>query len=241
MKTTIITKLVMTIAIAPQLIQASGAVFLQVGQMSNRFGRSPSANSIIVGGGASYLYLGTTGKDYGAAISLYGDIMHAISGSVRTADVGGGVDAMLRIKFLAFGPNIDVRQLIRELPNEKNPNLQPASIFAAGAGGSARITFGPQGRAFAQVRYTDYGRLGNASLQGSLFGFATASVKGTAVPNRNGRRWAASIGYQFPKRFFLRGQITNYNIAFEQVANVNQFGQQDHRSTAYTMGIGWTF
>jgi hypothetical protein len=134
-------------------------------------------------------------------------------------------------------------------PNVNNGKRDIGGLSLFGVGGFAKYSFGPQGRAFVQVRYIHYApSLGTLLNRSGTFALSTVDLSGLpSIPDfadypefDGGRDIRATAGYVFGGRKFLRVQYSDRELNFTRTRG-NVTGVFDQQSRTFTVGGGIIF
>jgi hypothetical protein len=167
-------------------------------------------------------------------------------------------DLAFRIKSFSFGPGANYGLMLRpdlddptcRRPLPDNTSCRDVGVRylgnmqGIGFSGFAKISFGPQGRAFVQYRHIEYVP-GWMNFDGDFVDGASGQPIATdAPPFDSGRDWRVSAGYVFggagKAAKILRVQYMDRRLDFGPSVG-NRTGIFDEESRQLTVGIGVLF
>lgn len=267
--------LLMLLAFSPAAhAQATITFSGEGGSAQNSFGNGSSDAHTVYGITVSAIIGGDASKNFALQLPVYGELKAAGLPGDSYADLIAGADFAIRYKNFSFGPGGNYGYVFRGDVADHTCLAQPVrldssclagagrgqgnngmrdvgSINMLGVGGFAKISFGPQGRAFVQGRYIYYdksmGHLVNRSELQSLSTVDLTQFNLPAIPDiadypdfDGGHDMRLSAGYVFHGGKFLRAQFVERQLDFTHTLG-NVTGVFDQRSRTFTAGGGLVF
>jgi hypothetical protein len=225
----------------------------EAGLVKDKFGNGVANSGPIYGGGMSLIIGGKSTKSFAILVPVGLELR---GGPNHTTDILGYGDLAFRTKNVSFGPGGNFGYLFRPDVTDPRCIAPPAgsscladgkrsigTMYGFGISGFAKVTFGPQGRAFVQGRYIDYRpSLVVVKYPADFANEITGSnfARPTDIPDfRGGTDIRFSAGYVV-KKTLLRVQYTIRQFDFNRVgANTNGIWNQTTRQI--TAGVGYSF
>jgi hypothetical protein len=256
---------VLTLTASTPCFAQGGVLWGEIGRQQNVFGNATSIDSIGWGFGAQLTIGGDSSQSSGFAIPVGFELRSDTK--FEALDLLGVADLAFRVRNVSFGPGGSMGFIMRQdledvrclgtLPNgsscfartSDNAGMRDiGEFYGIGLSGFVKTTFGPQGRAFMQVRYIYYHpdwmyfRSTAEALNANL---GTTFDLPTDFPEfDHGRDVRVSAGYILGgadrSAMMLRVQYTDKRFNFTSTgANSNRMFDQHGRQL--TMGVGIAF
>lgn len=230
-----------TLAAVTEPLAAQTLLFgLEGGQRSDSHLNGISQSSYFGGMNLTAVIAGPAGKNAALLIPLSGEFRYSDKGYV---DVNAFGDLALRLGALTAGAGLAFSWgSTPDIPDFVNGTREDVTVLnpmAFGYSGSAKLNFGPQGRAFVQGRYT-------VLPAAYAFHYRTAEVEQYRADNnipledvtqRDSHGLRAAIGYTFGRKI-LRLSMMQEDWRFDRVYD-NANGAYDRNARVFSLGMVW--
>jgi hypothetical protein len=246
-----VTNRILVLCALMQLPAAAGAQFMFVldgGQRAEKYGTGFTRTIPYGGIGLGAALAGDAGENAGFVLSANGEFKFGGSGAMDGRVYG---DAMMRLGPLAFGPGLDLTApMVGDIPDKSQADgklgIIDEQIF--GYSGSAKLSFGPLGKAFIQTRITTYPagsglRLINGCNSEYLTSDQSAQCSDVSAQHdpefRSGDEARISLGYVFSGgggARILRAQWVQQRLNYMHEKD-NLSGAYDRRNQALMLGL----
>jgi hypothetical protein len=224
---------------------------LDVGSRSDQHENGQERSGLYGGGFVKMSLFGTASESFAFILPAWMEFKAGTGGRI---DLDFGAEGTFRIGWVSFGPGFEFYlPMIGDVlePLAKDGQIAVSDVYMLGYSGSAKLNFGPLGRAFIQGKWTVFPKdlsLGqvdgcaNSSLSPELQqACRMADSKGPDFVGATESRLA--LGYTFgeePPFVILRLLWTRRHIEYARQGE-NLTGAYNRSSDAYTLGLAWMF
>jgi hypothetical protein len=256
---------------------AQGSMFwVEGGHQNSTYGDGRTTSGISVGGGVVSVIGGGSSRSSGVIVPIHFDATFTRGVGL---DVMTGADVGFRVRWISFGPGVTLGFAARNYaPDARCEEPQPehtscyldastgapirdiGALIGLGLSGYTKVSFGPQGRGFLQVRYIRYPRRTTGFKSGDELGRIVGALTQTPTVAEDagdetfhpvdypdyetGHDTRISAGWVFGggegHALILRAQYLVKTFDFSHVlANSNGIFDQDTKE--FTVGAGITF